>query len=110
MGISAKGPADIAWKLTARAAPGEATGLPLEPPLGARAEFIENFQQEDGSVIVPEVLRTPGYPAFVAVMYRLFGTSQLAVVIPQILLCGLLSLVVYRIARYMMSPHAATWA
>jgi 4-amino-4-deoxy-L-arabinose transferase-like glycosyltransferase len=58
---------------------------------------------------VPEVLRTPGYPAFVAVMYRLFGTSQLAVVIPQAVVCGLLSLVVYRIAAYVTSPHAATW-
>jgi hypothetical protein len=63
----------------------------------------------DAQAFVPEVLRTPGYPAFVAVMYRLFGVSQLAVVIPQAFVCGLLALVVYQIARYLMSPVAAVW-
>jgi hypothetical protein len=61
----------------------------------------------DAPTFVPEVLRTPGYPAFVAAMYRLFGVSQLAVVIPQTIVCGLLALVVFRIAQPFLSPRAA---
>src|SRR5688500_6513354 len=36
----------------------------------------------DADAFVPEVIRTPGYPAFVAVVYRLFGVgNNLAVAI-----------------------------
>jgi 4-amino-4-deoxy-L-arabinose transferase-like glycosyltransferase len=62
------------------------------------------------STYVPEVLRTPGYPAFVAIMYKLFGVSQLAVVIPQALLCGLLTIVVYRLALFVGSERLASYA
>jgi 4-amino-4-deoxy-L-arabinose transferase-like glycosyltransferase len=53
----------------------------------------------DTPAYVPEVLRTPGYPAFVATMYRLFGTSQMAVVVPQAIVFGMLCLVVYGLTR-----------
>jgi hypothetical protein len=38
----------------------------------------------DASRFVPEVIRTPVYPAFVAVVYRLFGERQIAVALAQI--------------------------
>jgi 4-amino-4-deoxy-L-arabinose transferase-like glycosyltransferase len=50
-------------------------------------------------VYVPEVLRTPGYPAFVAVMYRLFGIRQIAVVVPQAIAFGIICLLVYAFTR-----------
>src|SRR5678815_3489868 len=37
----------------------------------------------DSPVFIPEVIRTPGYPAFVAVIYRLFGEQTLPVAIAQ---------------------------
>lgn len=54
----------------------------------------------DSAVFVPEVLRTPGYPAFVAVIYRLFGVgNQMALVIAQALVFAALCLLVFAIAR-----------
>src|SRR5690349_15286717 len=47
---------------------------------------------------VPEVIRTPVYPAFVAVVYRLFGESQLAVTLAQTGLFVLICVLVYRTA------------
>ena len=53
----------------------------------------------DAPAFVPEVLRTPLYPVFVAVLYRLFGVSQMPVAIAQTLVFVLICLVVYAIAR-----------
>src|SRR5205814_9249862 len=39
----------------------------------------------DAARFVPEVIRTPVYPAFVAVVYRLFGAHQIAVALAQTL-------------------------
>jgi 4-amino-4-deoxy-L-arabinose transferase-like glycosyltransferase len=61
----------------------------------------------DAPTYVPEVLRTPGYPAFVATMYRLFGVSQLAVAIPQAVVFGLLTFIVYLLVRRLSSERAA---
>jgi 4-amino-4-deoxy-L-arabinose transferase-like glycosyltransferase len=55
---------------------------------------------------VPEVIRTPVYPAFVAVVYRLFGTHQLAVAFAQTLVFVGICLVVYAMARRI-TPHPA---
>jgi 4-amino-4-deoxy-L-arabinose transferase-like glycosyltransferase len=48
---------------------------------------------------IPEVIRTPLYPAFVAVIYRLFGAHQLAVAIAQTFVLIAICLVVHAIAR-----------
>jgi 4-amino-4-deoxy-L-arabinose transferase-like glycosyltransferase len=53
----------------------------------------------DATPFVPEVIRTPLYPAFVAVIYRVFGTHQLAVAFAQTAVFVALCLVVYAIAR-----------
>ncbi|MEO0085442.1 MAG: glycosyltransferase family 39 protein [candidate division WOR-3 bacterium] len=57
-----------------------------------------------------EVFRTPGYPAFLAVLYFLFGTGQLGVVISQALLAGLTGLVVFFIGRRLFSPETGVLA
>ena len=53
--------------------------------LGATLATTGQFTRyADTDVFVPEVIRTPGYPAFVAVVYRLFGVgNDLAVAIAQ---------------------------
>ena len=61
----------------------------------------------DTPAYVPEVLRTPGYPAFVATMYRLFGTSQVAVVVPQAIVFGILCCIVYAVTRRIASERVA---
>jgi 4-amino-4-deoxy-L-arabinose transferase-like glycosyltransferase len=53
----------------------------------------------DASRFVPEVIRTPVYPAFVAAIYRVFGAGQLPVALAQTALFVLLCVVTYRIAR-----------
>jgi len=55
----------------------------------------------------PEFVRTPGYPAFLAVTYRLFGESSTAVLLVQVALSTLTVLVVYRLAARMWSVSTA---
>ena len=56
---------------------------------------------------VPEAIRTPGYPLFVAVVYAIAGESHLPVAVVQALVFGALCLVVYAIARRLTSPRLA---
>src|SRR5688572_29827376 len=53
----------------------------------------------ESPVFIPEVIRTPGYPAFVAVVYRLFGTSTLPVAIAQAGVFAVICLLVYALVR-----------
>jgi 4-amino-4-deoxy-L-arabinose transferase-like glycosyltransferase len=48
---------------------------------------------------VPEVIRTPVYPAFLAVVYRLFGVSQIAVALAQTVVFIGICLLVFAVAR-----------
>lgn len=59
---------------------------------------------------IPEVIRTPGYPLFVAAIYTIFGTSQIAVASAQTALFALLVLLVYFIARQCASDRVAAAA
>jgi len=53
----------------------------------------------DSAVYVPEVLRTPGYPAFLAVIYLVFGLHQMPVAVAQTGLFMAICVVVYAIGR-----------
>lgn len=53
----------------------------------------------DAPTFVPEVLRTPLYPMFVAVLYRVFGIHHLPVALAQTFIFALICIVVYAIAR-----------
>jgi 4-amino-4-deoxy-L-arabinose transferase-like glycosyltransferase len=64
----------------------------------------------ESPVFIPEVIRTPGYPAFVAVVYRLFGASTLPVAIAQALVFALICLIVYALARRIAGEKTATVA
>jgi len=61
----------------------------------------------DSPVFVPEVIRTPGYPAFVAAVYRIAGVSHLAVAIAQAFVFAAICLLVYGIARAATSERVA---
>ena len=64
----------------------------------ALAETGRFTRYPDSPVFVPEVIRTPGYPIFVAVIYRLFGVgNDLAVTAAQAVVFAALCLLVYRI-------------
>jgi 4-amino-4-deoxy-L-arabinose transferase-like glycosyltransferase len=56
---------------------------------------------------VPEAIRQPGYPLFVAMVYKLAGESQSAVVVAQILLFAMIPLLVFNLARRVVSVNAA---
>ena len=74
----------------------------------ALAESGRFTRYPDAPVFVPEVLRTPGYPAFIAVFYRLFGSrNDVAVAVAQVAIYPLLCLMVYAIARRVASERAA---
>jgi 4-amino-4-deoxy-L-arabinose transferase-like glycosyltransferase len=65
----------------------------------------------DAAVFVPEVIRTPGYPAFVAAVYTVAGTgNHLAVAVAQAFVFAGLCLVVYLIARRVASERVALTA
>ncbi|MDP1571544.1 MAG: glycosyltransferase family 39 protein [Vicinamibacterales bacterium] len=65
----------------------------------------------DAPAFVPEVLRTPGYPVFVAAVYRVFGVgNDLAVVIAQAFVFAALCLLVYALARRVADERLALGA
>lgn len=64
----------------------------------------------DAQRFAPEVIRTPAYPAFVAAVYRLFGTSQLAVALAQTALLVCICLVVFAMGRRVASEPVALGA
>jgi hypothetical protein len=61
----------------------------------------------DAPAFVPEVIRTPAYPLFVAAIYRVFGTGQLAVALAQTALFVVICLLVYAMARRIVSERTA---
>jgi 4-amino-4-deoxy-L-arabinose transferase-like glycosyltransferase len=67
----------------------------------------------DASVFVPEVIRTPGYPAYVALVYLMFGAgNQMALVVTQAFVFAALCLIVFAIARRITTERnalAAAW-
>src|SRR5215212_6660049 len=69
--------------------------------LGASLATTGQFTRyADTDVFVPEVIRTPGYPVFVALIYRLFGVgNDLAVAIAQAFVYAALCLLTFAIAR-----------
>jgi 4-amino-4-deoxy-L-arabinose transferase-like glycosyltransferase len=74
----------------------------------ALAESGRFTRYPDAPIFVPEVIRTPGYPAFVAVFYRLFGVrNDVAVAVAQVAIYPLLCLMVYAITRRLTSERAA---
>ena len=60
----------------------------------------------ESPTFIPEVIRTPGYPAFVAVIYRLFGVGTLQVAIGQAVVFALICLVVYGIGTRVAGDRA----
>jgi 4-amino-4-deoxy-L-arabinose transferase-like glycosyltransferase len=61
----------------------------------------------DAERFAPEVIRTPAYPAFVATVYRLFGTSQLAVALAQDALLVWICVIVFAMGRRVASEPVA---
>ncbi|HMF99398.1 MAG TPA: glycosyltransferase family 39 protein [Vicinamibacterales bacterium] len=53
----------------------------------------------DAATFVPEVIRTPAYPIFVAAIYKVAGASQTAVALAQTALFILICLLVFAITR-----------
>jgi len=64
----------------------------------------------DAPVFVPEVIRTPAYPLFVAAIYRLFGTGQIPVALAQTALFVVICLLVYAAGRRVASERTAWMA
>lgn len=76
--------------------------------LGAALAQTGTFTRYPGAdPFVPEVLRTPGYPIFVAAVYRTLGTSQEAIAIVQGLAFAAMCLIVMRMTREVAGDRAA---
>ena len=54
-----------------------------QQPGAAMAKSGKFTRFPDSATFIPEVIRTPGYPAFVAVIYKLFGERTLPVAVAQ---------------------------
>ena len=61
----------------------------------------------DAQPFVPETIRTPGYPLFVAAVYRVAGESHAAVAAAQGLLFALLTLVVFALTSRLATERVA---
>lgn len=57
-----------------------------------------------------DVHRTPGYPAFVAAVYRVCGERPMWVALVQCVLGALTCVVAFQLAEFLGSRHAAIWA
>jgi 4-amino-4-deoxy-L-arabinose transferase-like glycosyltransferase len=64
----------------------------------------------DARPFVPEVIRTPAYPLFVATIYKIAGVRQLPVAIAQTALFAIICLLVFAIARRLASDTVALGA
>jgi 4-amino-4-deoxy-L-arabinose transferase-like glycosyltransferase len=65
----------------------------------------------DYVTFVPEVIRTPGYPVFVAAVYRLFGVgNDVAVTVAQAFVFASICLLAYAIARRVASERVGVVA
>ena len=73
----------------------------------AMARSGEFTRYPDSPTFIPEVIRTPGYPAFVAVIYKLFGVSTLPVAIAQAFVFVLICFMVYAIANRLAGARTA---
>lgn len=80
--------------------------------LGAALAETGSFTRyPDAPAYVPEAIRTPGYPLFVAAIYRVFGPgNDLAVVSVQALVFAAICLLVYAAARRVDSDRTALGA
>ena len=76
----------------------------------AMARSGEFTRFPESPVFIPEVIRTPGYPAFVAVIYRVFGEGTLPVAVAQAFVFALICLIVYRIGRRAADERTGTIA
>ena len=64
----------------------------------------------DATPFVPEVIRTPAYPTFVAAIYKLFGIRQVPVALAQLGLFVAVCLLVFAMARRLTSDRTACLA
>ena len=76
----------------------------------AMARSGEFTRFPESATFIPEVIRTPGYPAFVAVIYRLFGVSTMPIAIAQAFVFVLICFLVYAIADRVAGRRAAAVA
>jgi 4-amino-4-deoxy-L-arabinose transferase-like glycosyltransferase len=76
----------------------------------AMAKSGEFTRFPNSDVFIPEVIRTPGYPAFVAVIYKIFGERTLPVAIAQAFVFVLICLIVYAITKRVADARTATLA
>ncbi len=58
----------------------------------------------------PEIIRTPGYPLFVALIYTIFGYNNLWVALAQILISAITVLIVFKIAEKLTDKRIALLA
>ncbi len=68
------------------------------------------FARSPGQPDVPELYRTPGYPAFIAGVYALCGPNRIALCLAQILTSLAPLAVVIAMARRLGAPGAGVWA
>lgn len=80
----------------------------LGSSLATTGEFT---RYTDSDVFVPEVIRTPGYPAFVALIYLVFGVgNDMAVAVAQAVVFAAICGLVFALARRVAGDRAAVAA
>ena len=80
--------------------------------LGENLAVTGQFTRYAGTeTFTPEVIRTPGYPAFVAVIYKVFGVgNNTAVAVAQAFVFAAICLLVFALVKRAWHPRAAVLA
>jgi 4-amino-4-deoxy-L-arabinose transferase-like glycosyltransferase len=73
--------------------------------LAPARSLVDHARFDSTNADRPEFLRTPGYPLFVAAIYRVFGERNTAVLLVQVLLSAVTVFLVYLLAARMWSPN-----
>jgi 4-amino-4-deoxy-L-arabinose transferase-like glycosyltransferase len=58
----------------------------------------------------PNIVRTPGYPLFIAFIFSLFGENITCIIIAQVILSFLAAYLLYMLALYLFGQEVAFWA
>lgn len=65
-----------------------------------------DFGSTPYSPYAPELIRTPGYPLFIATVYKIFGENRMAVLVFQALLDAILINIIFFFGKYLWNKNA----
>jgi 4-amino-4-deoxy-L-arabinose transferase-like glycosyltransferase len=74
------------------------------------SDLFRNYSVQEGRLFELGLLRTPGYPSFIALLYAVSGQSPAAVIVAQTVLGVATVWLTYRLTLALLGPTPALWS